>query len=67
MLTHEPHHCHHANHISTLDDGQILPNSASAFVHLVTLVVKNVLANAGGVRGLGRSPGEGNGNQLQYL
>ena len=36
------------------------------------LVVKNLLANAGGIRdtgsvpGPGRSPGEGNGNPLQY-
>ena len=32
-------------------------------------VVKNLPANAGGVRlipGLGRSPGEGNGNPLQF-
>ena len=39
----------------------------------VTLVVKNSLANAGdlrdtvSIRGLGRSPGEGHGNPLQYL
>ena len=38
----------------------------------VVLVVKNPLANAGEVRdvgsipGLGRSPGEGNSNSLQY-
>ena len=38
----------------------------------VVLVVKNLLANAGDIRdaglipGLGRSPGEGNGNQLQH-
>ena len=35
----------------------------------MTLVVKNLPANAGedgSVPGLGRSPGEGNGNQLQY-
>ena len=38
----------------------------------VALVVKNMLANAGYIRdedsipGLGRSPGEGNGNPLQY-
>ena len=38
----------------------------------MTHVVKNLLANAGDVREvgliheLGRSPGEGNGNQLQY-
>ena len=36
------------------------------------LVVKNLPASAGGIRdsglipGLGRSPGEGNGNPLQY-
>ena len=32
-------------------------------------MVKNPLANAGGmgsIPGLGRSPGEGNGNSLQY-
>ena len=38
----------------------------------VVLVLKNLLANAGGIRhagsipGLGRSPGEGNSNPLQY-
>ena len=35
----------------------------------MTLVVENLPANAGedgSVPGLGRSPGEGNGNQLQY-
>ena len=37
----------------------------------LALVVKSMLANAGGIRdlglipGLGRSPGEGNGNPLQ--
>ena len=39
---------------------------------LVVLVVKNLSADAGDIRdassipGLGRSPGEGNGNPLQY-
>ena len=39
----------------------------------MTLVVKNPAANAGDIRvagsipGSGRSPGEGNGNQLQYF
>ena len=38
----------------------------------VALIVKNLPANAGDIRdagsipGLGRSPGEGNGNPLQY-
>ena len=38
----------------------------------VVLVVKNLPANAGDIRdagsihGMGRSPGEGNGNPLQY-
>ena len=32
----------------------------------VALVVKNLPANAGSVLGLGRSPGGGNGNPLQY-
>ena len=38
----------------------------------MALVVKNPLANAGDIRdtgsipGLGRPPGKGNGNQLQY-
>ena len=35
----------------------------------VALVVKNLPANAGdadSISGLGRSPGEGNGNPLQY-
>ena len=38
----------------------------------MALVVKNLLANTGDLRdvglipGLGRSPGEGNGNPLQY-
>ena len=41
-------------------------------VSQVALVVKNVAANAGDIRdtgsipGLGRSPGEGHGNLLQY-
>ena len=38
-------------------------------VSLVPQMVKNPLANAedsGSVPGLGRSPGEGNGNPLQY-
>ena len=40
--------------------------------HQVALVVKNTLANAGdtgdvgSIPGLGRSPGEGSGNPLQY-
>ena len=29
-------------------------------------VVKNLPANAGSIPGLGRSPGEGNGNPLRY-
>ena len=39
---------------------------------IISLVVKNLPANAGDIRdvssipGLGRSPGEGNGNPLQY-
>ena len=41
-------------------------------VSQVVLVVKNLPANAGDIRdvgsnpGLGKSPGEGNGNRLQY-
>ena len=41
-------------------------------VYQVALVVKNLPANAGDIRdmglipGSGRSPGEGNGNPLQY-
>ena len=31
------------------------------------LVVKNPPANAGSIPGLGRSPGAGNGNLLQYF
>ena len=48
--------------------GKLTPFGASQ----VTLVVKNPPANAGDLReagwipGLGRSPGEGNGNSLQY-
>ena len=49
----------------------------SRYIHLiwssqVALVVKNLAANAGDIRnpgsipGSGRSPGEGNGNPLQY-
>ena len=30
-------------------------------------VVKNLPANTGSIPGLGRSPGEGNGNALQYF
>ena len=36
---------------------------------LVAQMIKNLPANAGdpgSIHGLGRSPGEGNGNQLQY-
>ena len=54
--------------------------SKQSFIHMyvyirtfqVVLVVKNLSANAGDVRdagsvpGLGRSPGEGHGNTLQY-
>ena len=42
------------------------------WLQVVALMVKNLLANAGNTRdagsvpGLGRSPGEGNGTQLQY-
>ena len=50
-----------------------LPVSGDIFgVSQVVLVVKNLSANAGDVRdtgsipGLGRSPGGGNGNPLQY-
>ena len=44
----------------------------SLWASKVLLVVKNLLANAGDIRdtvlipGLGRSPGEGNSNPLQY-
>ena len=47
-------------------------SSTAASRHVVVLVVKNLPANSGGLRdagsipGLGRSPGEGNGNSLQY-
>ena len=43
-----------------------------SFASQVALVVKNLPANAGDIRdvdsipGLGRSPGGGNGNPLQY-
>ena len=43
--------------------------SSSVWVSLVDQWVKNLPANAGGegsILGLGRSPGEGNGNPLQY-
>ena len=46
------------------------PSHSSVFQ--VVLVVKNCFANTGDVRdmglipGLGRSPGEGNGNPLEY-
>ena len=46
--------------------------SCTNWVSQVALVVKNPLANAGDTRdmgsipGLGRSPGRGNGNPLQY-
>ena len=49
---------------------KLLPSPPRAYQ--VTLVVKNLPANAGNatdtglILGLGRSPGEGNGNPLQY-
>ena len=57
--------------ISITSDMQMtLPPAPMAYQ--VAQVVKNSLANAGDLReqdwipGLGRSPGEGNGNPLQY-
>ena len=50
----------------------LLLKTDSAFMSQVVLVVKNSPASVGDIRdassipGLGRSPGEGNGNPLQY-
>ena len=47
-------------------------NRRKELIHNMVLVVKNWLASAGDLRGMGwipgsgRSPGEGNGNPLQY-
>ena len=47
-------------------------NSICSFYYQVVLVIKNSPADVGDIRdtglifGLGRSPGEGNGNPLQY-
>ena len=47
-------------------------NSICSFSYQVVLVIKNSPADVGDIRdmglifGLGRSPGEGNGNPLQY-
>ena len=51
--------------INKFAENQSLPPWASQ----VVLVVKNLPANAenpGSIPGFGRSPGEGNGNPLQY-
>ena len=51
----------------TINNDQFVPKNSQ-----VALVVKNPPANSGGIRDtgsipeLGRSPGEGNGNPLQY-
>ena len=55
------------HNISVFIDGHCLHKGSPG-----ALVVKNLPANAGGIRdassipGSGRSPGEGNGNPLQY-
>ena len=61
------------SHMSHLKNGhQILPKSTwLPWASHVALVVKNVTANAdvryaGLIPGSGRSPGEGNGDALQY-
>ena len=60
-------------HREFLGDGTILYNPLMVNIHHLDFpcgsVVKNLSANAGnkGLRlGSGRSPGEGNGNPLQY-
>ena len=59
--------------MATKDTKKTRKNSFKAIrASQVVLVVKNPLANAGDIRdmglipGLGRSPGEGTGNPLQY-
>ena len=55
-----------------MTSGQFVEVSHSIGASHVVLVVKNLPANAGDIRGAGlipgpgRSPGEGNGNPLQY-
>ena len=51
----------------------VLSNFIGILTSQIVLVVKNLLANAGDIRdvgsipGLGRSPGEGHDNPLQYF
>ena len=60
------------NSVVIVSDGQLSQNK-HIHSHLVALVEKNPPANAGDVRdvgsilGLGRSPGGGSGNPLQYF
>ena len=41
-------------------------NNIKGYNSLVAQMVRNLPANPGWIPGLGRSPGEGNGNPLQY-
>ena len=60
------------SHVLTYTVFFIILITVSIRTSQVALVVKNLPANAGDIRdagsipGLGRSPGEGNGNPLQY-
>ena len=58
--------------VSTVNSSNLAGRSVSPWASQVALVVKNLTANAGDIRdpgwipGLGRSPGGGHGNPLQY-
>ena len=59
-------------HASTAGGTGLIPGWGTKGASQVALVVKNLAANTGDIRdagsipGSGRSPGEGNGNLLQY-
>ena len=65
------HHQASILHQAASQWGDLFPYRLICMASQVVLVVKNLPANAdvrdtGSIRGLGRSPGEGNGNTLQY-
>ena len=66
----KPFQWSHTNNVAKIQ--MFIPNSETLQSSQVAQVVKNLPANAGNIRdvgsipGLGRSPGEGYGNPLQY-
>ena len=66
----KPFRWSHTNNVAKIQ--MFIPNSETLQSSQVAQVVKNLPANAGNIRdvgsipGLGRSPGEGYGNPLQY-